>query len=197
MVLPHPFFFAPLAELSTPPFRRCVRSFSSGTVLYSEMLSANQVLRGGLHNHVMLLKNDNDDPYIYQLLGNDPVQMSEAAHKLESSGCCGIDINMGCSAPEILYAGNGAALLKNAECARSIVQACRRSVKGSLSVKIRAGYEQVDRDFTLAFCKMLADEGADFIVIHPRAAKQGFRRAADWSVIRHVKENISVPVVGN
>ena len=70
-------------------------------------------------------------------------------------------------------------------------------MKGSLSVKIRAGYDEVDAAFTLRFCSMLADEGADWVVIHPRAAKLAFRRSADWSVIRHVKENLGIPVVGN
>jgi tRNA-dihydrouridine synthase len=70
-------------------------------------------------------------------------------------------------------------------------------VKGTLSVKIRAGYDEVDRDFTQRFCSMIAEEGADWVVIHPRAAKLAFRRSADWNVIRHVSERLSIPVVGN
>ena len=194
--LPGTFFFAPLAEISTLPLRRCVRTFSKEAVLFSEMLSANLVLRGGKNNRAMLLKDEADEPFIWQILGRDPGQMAEAAAKLSESAS-GIDINMGCSAPEILFAGVGSALLKEEALAREIVRACRAAVKGSLSVKIRAGFDEVDAAFTLRFCSMLADEGVDWVVIHPRAAKLAFRRAADWKVIRHVKENIGIPVVGN
>lgn len=194
--LPGTFFFAPLAEISTLPLRRCVRSFSGETVLFSEMLSANLVLRGGKNNRAMLAKGPDDEPFIWQILGRDPGQMAEAAALLSGSAS-GIDINMGCSAPEILFAGVGSALLKEESLARDIVRSCRAAVKGSLSVKIRAGFDEVDAAFTLRFCRMLADEGVDWVVIHPRAAKLAFRRAADWKVIRHVKENASIPVVGN
>ena len=194
--LPGTFFFAPLAELSTLPLRRCVRSFSRDAVLFSEMLSANLVLRGGKNNRPMLAKDPGDEPFIWQLLGRDPVMMAEAAARLEPSAS-GIDINMGCSAPEILLAGVGSALLKDEQLARQIVRSCRTAVKGTLSVKIRAGFDEVDAAFTLRFCSMLADEGADWVVIHPRAAKLAFRRSADWNVIRHVKESLPIPVVGN
>jgi nifR3 family TIM-barrel protein len=194
--LPGQFFFAPLAELSTVPLRRCVRSFSKDAVLFSEMLSANLVLHGGKHNKTMMARTPGDDPFIWQILGRDPGMMAEAASLLEENSS-GIDINMGCSAPEILLAGVGSSLLREEALARSIIRACRAAVKGSLSVKIRAGFDDVDRDFTLRFCSMIADEGADWVVIHPRAAKHAFRRSADWSVIRHVKEHVNIPVVGN
>ena len=44
---------------------------------------------------------------------------------------------------------------------------------------------------------MLQDEGVDFITLHPRTAKMGFRRTADWSVIARLKEKTSMPVIGN
>lgn len=140
------------------------------------------VLHGGKNNKPMIARTEGDDPFIYQLLGNDPELMADAARILEERSPHGIDINMGCSAPEILFAGVGAALLRDEQKARDVIRACRAAVKGSLSVKIRAGFDEVDRAFTLRFCSMIADEGADWVVIHPRAAKHAFRRAADWSL---------------
>ena len=197
MNIPGLFFFAPLAEISSVPLRRCVRSFSRDTVLFSEMLSAHMILYGGKNNRYMIQRSHGDDPFIYQILGSDPAMMAEASAFLETLSPCGIDINMGCSAPEILSSGVGAALLRDEAAARAIVRSCRAAVKGSLSVKIRAGFDAVDKDFTLRFCRMIEDEGADWVVVHPRAAKLAFRRSADWNVIRHIHENIRIPVIGN
>lgn len=155
------------------------------------------ILHGGKNNRHMIQRSEGDAPFIYQILGSDPAMMGEAAAFLETLAPCGIDINMGCSAPEILSAGVGASLLRDEAAARAIVRSCRAAVKGSLSVKIRAGFDAVDRDFTLRFCRMIEDEGADWIVVHPRAAKLAFRRAADWNVIRHIHENLKIPVIGN
>ncbi|NIW25442.1 MAG: tRNA dihydrouridine synthase DusB, partial [Gammaproteobacteria bacterium] len=40
-------------------------------------------------------------------------------------------------------------------------------------------------------------EGAQWISVHPRTRKQGFRGVARWEIIREVKEAVGIPVVGN
>jgi nifR3 family TIM-barrel protein len=190
------FLLAPMAEITTPILRSLIRSFTPDVLLCSEMLSAHLLLHGGIINKSLIAKEDGEK-IIYQILGNNPDEMSAAAEYLESLLPWGIDINMGCSAPDILKSRSGAYLLKETDLARSIIRRCRQSVKGKLSVKIRAGFQNVDYAFTKEFCRMIADEGADFITIHPRAAKQGFRGAADWKVIHEIKQTLSIPVVGN
>jgi tRNA-dihydrouridine synthase B len=192
----HRFILAPMAEVTTPVLRSLIRSFSPDALLFSEMLSAHLILNGGVINKSLTAKEDGEN-VIYQILGNDPDEMGAAAEYLESLAPWGIDINMGCSAPDILKSRSGAYLLKEPELARNIIRRCRKSLRGKLSVKIRAGFQHTDLASTKDLCRMIADEGADFITIHPRAAKQGFRGAADWKITAEIKQILSIPVVGN
>ena len=122
--------------------------------------------------------------------------MAQAAEKLEANSPYSVDINMGCSAPEIRARGWGSALMADQILAAKIVRECRKKVK-TLSVKCRAGFERSDYDNLFSFIKMLKYEGADFVSVHPRASDIAFKRSADWSLTeRLVSENI-IPIIGN
>lgn len=188
---------APMAELSTPALRRCIRGFSPDTILFSEMLSASAVVGTAQHNEPLMARNEMDEPFVYQLLGGDPDIMSRACEMLVETGAMGIDINMGCSAPDIIKRVQGARLLKEPDLVRSIIRSCRKSFNGTLSVKIRSGFESSDQAFLQNFALMLEGEGVDFITLHGRHAKLSFRRKADWNLVKLLKEKLSIPVIGN
>lgn len=197
MIYDKKIFMAPMAELSTPALRGCVRGFSRDTVLFSEMLSASALVGTAQHNEPLMQKNEKDDPFVYQILGGDPDVMSLACKMLEEIGAKGVDINMGCSAPDIIKRVQGARLLREPDIVRDIIRKCRRSFSGTLSVKLRSGFESSDKAFLLNFTRMLEGEGVDFITLHGRYAKLSFRRKADWDLVKFLKENISIPVIGN
>jgi len=191
------FFLAPMAELTTPALRRCVRGFDPETVLCSEMLSAAAVTAGGMHNEPFMMVCDNDEPLVFQLLGGDAGIMAAACEVLQERGCSGIDINMGCSAPDIVKKFQGSRLLSDIKATREIIKRCRSVCRVSLSVKMRSGFEDTDEGRLLEFAGMLEGEGVDYITLHPRHGKLSFRRNADWRLVRLLKENLSIPVVGN
>lgn len=197
MPLPGPFLCAPMAEITTPALRRIIREYSGGVTLYSEMLLSGALVSRAPHNEPLVQRHGFDDPFIYQIVGNSPAVMAEAARLLADRGPYGIDINMGCAAPDIVKTGSGAGLLGNPPLARDIVRACRAAVKCSLSVKMRSGVEESDADRLVDFAGMLEGEGVDFITLHPRHSRLGFRRSADWKLIRKVKQCLRIPVVGN
>ncbi len=195
--LPYPFFLAPMAELTTPALRRVVKEFCPRVALCSEMLSAAAIVGGAAHNSVFLARYSFDDPYVCQIVGNSPEVMADAAAMLSSTGCLSVDINMGCSAPDLLKKGQGARLLADFDLARRIVRACRASCSPLLSVKMRSGFESSDEAALLDFALMLQDEGVDYITLHPRHAKLSFRRKADWRLVALLAERLSIPVIGN
>lgn len=199
---------APLAEITTPAFRRLLRSFSLDVIIYSEMISARAMLGGGMHNDSLTGIHDFDDPFVWQLLGNEPESMARAALKLgeldrlrlqrkPGAGPRGVDINMGCSAPEIRSSGLGSALLKDVPLALEIVRECRRVCAGTLSVKMRGGFERVDASFVKDFIEKLAAEGVDYVTLHGRGAKDAFRRSADWGLCADIARTSPIPLVGN
>ncbi len=190
-------FMAPMAEITTPALRRCIRRFDKETVLYSEMLSGAAIAFGSLHNAPLTVINDDDEPFVFQLLGGDPDTMAAACAILAEKKCSGIDINMGCSAPDIVKKFQGSKLLSDMAATREIVQKCRKAYNGSLSVKMRSGFEQSDNKYLIDFAHMLEGEGVDYITLHPRHGKLSFRRTADWGLVKLLKDNINIPVVGN
>jgi len=195
--LPGLFFLAPMAELTTPALRQVVRRLSPGVVLCSEMLSAGAVATDAARNRHMQYRYHFDDPYVYQVLGNEPGIMAGACRRLTETGCASIDINMGCSAPDIVKTGSGTALLKNIRHAREIVRRCREAATCMLSVKMRSGFARSDIDYIIDFARMLEDEGVNFITMHPRHGKMAFRRKADWDITRTLAGSVNIPVVGN
>lgn len=188
---------APMAELTTPPLRDCIRSFSAETVLFSEMLSAAVVVCKSQHNELLMARTESDEPFVFQLLGGDPKIMAHACEILQEKGGKAVDINMGCSAPDIIKKMQGAKLLKEPILVRNILRECRKVFKGSISVKLRSGFESDDKAYLVEFARMIEDEGADFITLHGRHAKLSFRRTADWGLVKLLKDSVSIPVIGN
>lgn len=205
---------APLAEITTAAFRRLLYELSPSVRIYSEMISARALLRGGMHNDALLSRHADSAPVVWQLLGDDAESMARATERLCFEGPLaggekaaksggdgfrgdGIDINMGCSAPEIRKQGLGAALLKDVPRAIDIVRGCRQFCKGKLSVKMRAGFENCDAAFVRDFIGKLACEGVDYVTLHARSAKDAFRRIADWKLTEDIAKTSPIPVVGN
>jgi len=189
---------APMAELTTPAYRKTLRSLSPTVVLATEMISAGGFLSGAHFNDPFIQKLPGDDPIIYQLAGNDANKMSAAAELIQEKEPYSIDINMGCPAPAIVKKGWGSKLLLDKDNAIEIVRQCRKKITHSrLSVKMRSGYDNSDPQEMLSFGKRLEDEGVDFITLHPRHARLYFTRNADWKLIKLLHENLSIPVIGN
>lgn len=197
MRLDFPFMMAPMAEITTPALRCAVREYSPDVILHSEMLSAAAIVAGAQKNSSMAEKHPFDDPLAYQILGSDPSMMADAAAILCEKGCFAIDINMGCSAPDILKKGQGACLIRDPHRARAVVESCRKAVSANLSVKMRTGFRSYDDVDPVGFAKMLEDSGADYVTVHPRYAKLGFKRTADWEITARIKRALKIPVIGN
>jgi len=186
-----------MAEITTPALRRLVAEFDDRVVLHSEMLSAGAIVSGGVHNDCMSARFDFDRHFVYQVEGGDAATMAEACRILSGNGPWGININMGCPVSKMMKKGHGAALLLDSVRAAGIVRACRRATALPLSVKMRSGFDRDDEEALVRFAGMLRDEGADYIVLHPRFAKLRYTRHARWDLVKLLKESAGIPVVGN
>ena len=146
----------------------------------------------------MLFMEQIERPIAQQIFGSDKESFVEAAKYIEKvMNPDIIDINMGCPVPKVaLKSQAGAALLKNPEKIYEIVSSVVAAVKCPVTVKIRSGWDQNSIN-AVEVAKICEKAGASAITVHPRTRSQGYSGQADWSIIKMVKENVHIPVIGN
>ena len=190
-----PTVMAPLAGVTNLPFRLMAKDMGAGLVV-SEMVSAPGLIYESDKTHRLMESRPEEKPLSIQLFGSDPAIMAEAARRVEATGVDMIDINCGCSVKKVLKTGSGAALMEKPALAREIFKAVKEAISIPLTVKMRSGWD-VSGEGALRLARFAEEVGVDAVAIHPRTAKQAFGGHADWSLIKRVKEALSIPVIGN
>jgi tRNA-dihydrouridine synthase len=185
-----------MAELSHRALRELIEDFGGCDEYYTEMISAGALLGGGPFEKWYIDPLPRPEKLVYQLAGSDAGQILRAAALLDHRDCLGIDINMGCSAPAIRRTGAGVAWMADIDRAGNLLAGLRKVTKKRLSVKLRIGFED-DFDYLLRFCRRLEEAGLDLIILHPRTAREKFRRTARWDYVGRLKGELGVPVAGN
>ena len=192
--LSSPVFLAPMAGISSLPYRRIMKSFGAGLV-YSEMISANGLIRDGQKTRLLLATHEDEAPLGIQLFGEDPAVMAAAAGMVAHHGVL-LDINLGCPVKKVIRSGAGSALLRDPERVRAILAAVRPVYPGPLTIKIRSGWEKATVNF-LDIGRIAEDAGVDGVTLHPRSRCQGFSGQADWEQIGRLKTALQIPVFGS
>jgi tRNA-dihydrouridine synthase len=191
-----PFLLAPMAELSHRPLRELIEGFGGCDEYFTEMISSGALISGGQFEAFYLDTAPCPQRVVFQLLGSDADQLTRAAAFLDGLPCAGIDLNMGCSAPAIIRQGAGVRWMADIDRAGKLVRLVRARTRCRLSVKLRIGMED-NFDYLLGFCRRLADEGVERITLHPRTAREKFKRSARWDYVAHLREGLPIPVAGN
>jgi len=96
----------------------------------------------------------------------------------------------------VVKKGAGAALMKNPDLAAAIIRQVSKKTSLPVTVKIRTGWNH-HAIVAPEFAKMAEDNGAKGITVHGRTWTQGFGGKVDWPTIARVKEQVSIPVIGN
>ncbi len=188
-------FLAPMAGVTNLPFRIVARRFGCG-LAFTEMVSANGLVRGTEKTRRYLDSSAEDRPLGVQIFGREPQVLADAGRIVADAGADLIDINMGCPVKKVVRAGAGAALMKEPGLAEGIMKAVRKAVSCPVTVKIRSGWNSRTVN-ALEIARIAQDCGVDALIIHPRTADQGFGGLADWGVIAELKEYLKIPVVGS
>ncbi|MDR1278591.1 MAG: tRNA-dihydrouridine synthase family protein [Treponema sp.] len=190
------FLLAPMSELSHRALRELIEDFGACDEYFSEMISAGALLGGGPFEAWYTDPLPRPEKLVYQLEGSDQDRIIRAAALLDRRDCAGIDINMGCAAPAIRRTGAGAAWMVSIDRAGELMAGLRKAVKKRLSVKLRIGFEE-DFDYLLRFCRRLEEAGTELITLHPRTAREKFRRNARWDYTVRLRQELKIPVAGN
>ncbi|MCR5045741.1 MAG: tRNA-dihydrouridine synthase family protein [Treponema sp.] len=172
----------PMATLSHEAFRRLVEKFGGPDEYYTEMINAPTLMQKGPFEKYYLMNGPLPQKIVWQLTSKEGQSMAAAVELLAPLGGIGIDLNMGCSAPEIVHSGAGIAwMLKPKEETFKMVLGVKKAIEEKapnfrLSAKVRLGAENFSEEGFYDFCQGLCDSGVQRIVLHPRTQREKLSR---------------------
>ncbi|WOI34479.1 tRNA dihydrouridine(20/20a) synthase DusA [Tritonibacter scottomollicae] len=174
---------APMMDWTTRECRYLHRLMSKETLLYTEMVTAPALVRGGaLH----LLDHDpREHPVALQLGGSDPTELAEAARLGAEAGYDEINLNCGCPSDRVQSGAFGAVLMQSPELVADCMAAMAEAVDVEVTVKCRIGVDdQTPEEILPGFLEQIRAAGVSRVTIHARKA---------WLQGLSPKENRDVP----
>lgn len=159
------------------------RLLSRNALLYTEMVTAPALVRGGaLH---LLEFSPEEHPVALQLGGSDPAELAEAARIGAEAGYDEINLNVGCPSDRVQSGAFGAVLMLEPGLVADCVAAMREAVEVEVTVKCRIGVDDQDPETCLpAFLERIRTAGCRRVTIHARKA---------WLQGLSPKENRDIP----
>lgn len=187
---------APMAGVTDRAFREVCRA-NGAALTTTEMVSTRALCYQDKRTPGLLELGEAEHPAAVQIFGHEPSSMAQGAQiARDLSGCDIIDINMGCPAPKIAGNGDGAALLRDPELAARVVEAVVRAVDVPVTVKLRLGWDEQDKN-CVEVAQRVEQAGAAAIAVHGRTRAQQYSGTADWDMIAKVKRAVRIPVAAN
>ncbi len=200
---------APMATLSHEAFRRSVEGFGGCDEYFTEMINAPSLLNMGPFEKYYLLNGPCPEKIVWQLTGNKIPAMAQAASLVSDIGGIGVDLNMGCCAPQIANSGAGIAwMLRPIEETITMVRGVKSALENAakdgkkplrLSVKLRLGDENYTDQGFFSFCDMLVQEGVELLTLHARTKKEKYRGRPRWEYVEKLAKRYEgkIPVILN
>lgn len=199
---------APMDAITHQAFRNLVGRFGGCDEYFNEMINASSLLNDGPWEKFYLFDGPEPQKLVWQLTDKNGGKMAQAASILAEKNGIGIDLNMGCSAPQIAKTGAGIAwMTKPIEETAAMVRAVKSAIENAakdgscpkrLSVKLRLGDESYTQEKLHNFCSMLIEEGVQLLTLHARTQKQKHSRPSNWQEVENLALRFpQIPVILN
>ncbi len=188
-MLPTPVSVAPMMDWTTRHCRYFLRLFSPHTLLYTEMINAQALLRGDAAR--LLRHAPEEHPLALQLGGSDPAHLAAAARIAADAGYREVNLNCGCPSDRVAAGAFGACLMQQPTLVAECVAAMKQAVDLPVTVKYRVGvvdaetrgarsareaalgFDDADLQQLEAFTRAIVAAGADRLIVHARKAVLG------------------------
>ena len=185
---------APMDGYSDWPFRSLCRSLGSA-MSYTEFVKSEDIVHLFRRVRAKLTYEESERPITFQIYGDDPNVMLEAALIVQDLGPDIIDINMGCPAKSVAHRGCGVGLMRTPERIGQIFAKLTSKLRIPVTGKIRLGWDDCINYREVAH--IVEDNGAALLAVHGRTKNQGYGGHANWDAIAEVKSMVKIPVIGN
>lgn len=187
----------PLAGVSCAPFRRLTWRYSKPAFICTEMISCKTILHQPEASLQRFIKIDPEEgPVCFQLSANNPIELAEATRRITEHGANLIDLNCGCPVKKIRSKGAGSRLLSTPSQLYHLISAMKQNTHLPVSIKIRVEGGSGDK-FNAEVAQVVADAGADFLVVHGRHWTEHYETPCHYEDIKFFVDRLSIPVIGN
>ena len=188
---------APMTYLGNIAHRQLLSDYGGYGLLFAEMCGAKTLpVENREVSAFFKWRDEEAHETLFQIFGNNPHTMAQAAKRIEQEGFWGVDLNFGCSVSQIHRQGCGAALLKTPDQCIEIIKAVRDAIDIPLWVKFRTGWHD-SPNLPVRLAQAFEQNGVNALTYHPRTAPDRRSRPPKWTYIRQVKEAVTIPVFGN
>ena len=196
LTIPVPVCLAPMSGYTKRPFRVLCRRRHCGLV-FTEVTTANGIARRARLTMHFLESVPEERPIAAHIYGSNAESLSAAAEVIESLGTFDlIDINCGCPVAKITRKGAGVVLMRDPDKLRDIVQAVSSAVSMPVTVKTRIGISRDECNIS-EVAHAVEEGGASAIFLHARFAEAGHSGPVGLDMLKRIKEERSIPIIGN
>ena len=160
---------APMMDCTDRHDRYFLRLISKNTMLYTEMIVANAIIRGD--RNFLLNFNNLEKPLALQIGGSNPKELAECAKIAENFGYDEINLNLGCPSKKVQKNKFGACLMKEPSLVGDCVSEIKNACGLPITIKTRIGYDDIeDYGYLKKFISVINKAGSNTFIIHARRA---------------------------
>jgi len=192
-----PLMLAPMQGLTNDALRACYIKHYSPDIVFTEFVRVQTQSRKRIARNELseIVAHDAAVPLIVQLIGNSGKALADAAKQLEDHGCCHLNLNLGCPYGRMTTGATGGELLRDPDKLVELLTDLRAAIRGSFSIKCRAGYSDPRQLFELL--PLYQDLGIDYVILHPRTVMQKYTGTADHNLTAEAVVSTTLPVIAN
>ncbi|MEM7181995.1 MAG: tRNA dihydrouridine(20/20a) synthase DusA [Spirochaetota bacterium] len=165
----YPISIAPMMDWTDRHYRYFMRLITKKTLLYTEMITCNAILRG--NRDKLLHFSPEESPLVLQLGGDKPDDMAECTKIAASEGYTGVNINVGCPSDRVQNGNFGACLMATPELVAECFAEMQQAASIPVTIKSRIGIDGKETYEDLhEFVRINAAAGCQHFIVHARIA---------------------------